>query len=269
MFPGVLHELGREVVTLTFLGGHTGQEFRRLMRRQGISLETVNLRSETRENIIITETERHAQTRLHQRGGSVRPKEWERMRERIERVASKIDYLVIGGTLPPGLPEDFYQKLILHLKEKKVECIFDGDGESYRLGVAALPFMIKPNSFELARLTSRKVETLREIKGAVRELLIRGIQVVVVSLGKQGALAATSRQMLFGRPPLVATGSTVGSGDSLVAGFLLKWSEGASLRECLKYGVAAGTATALTPGTELLHAKDLPPILKKVRVEKA
>jgi 6-phosphofructokinase 2 len=67
----------------------------------------------------------------------------------------------------------------------------------------------------------------------------------------------------------VATGSTVGAGDALVAGVLLKWSEGASLRECLKFGVAAGTATALTPGTELLHAKDLPPILQKVRVERA
>ncbi len=265
----VLHELGRDVNTLTFLGGPTGMAFRRLMNQQGVPVHAVTLRSETRQNIIITETEGNAQTRLHQREAEVRPRELERMRELIEKYAEKTDFLALGGTLPPGVPEDFYQKLILHLRERKVKCALDGDGESYRLGVAALPFMIKPNQYELPRLVGRKIEDRRQMKAAIWELLERGIEAVVVSLGKEGALGATGKEIWLARPPLVATGSTVGSGDSLVAGFLLKWSEGASLRECLKFGVAAGTATALTPGTELLHAKDLPPILQKVRVERA
>ena len=265
----VLHELDREVTTLTFLGGNTGREFRQLMKRQGLNLETVNLRSETRENIIITETENNAQTRLHQRGARVRPAELEKMRELIGKHAKNTDFMVIGGTLPPGVPEDFYQKLILHLREVGVKCILDADGECYQLGVAACPFMIKPNHFELARLVGQKIENRRDLKDAANVLLDRGIEVVVVSLGKDGALAVNGREVFIAKPPLVAIGSTVGSGDSLVAGFLLKWSEGQALEECLKYGVAAGTATALTPGTELLRAQDVPPIYKKVKVTKA
>lgn len=265
----VLHELGREVTTLTFLGGNTGQEFRVLMKRQGLELKTVHTRGETRENIIITETGNQAQTRLHQKGASILPGELERMHKLIEQNARETDFLILGGSLPPGVPADIYQKLILHLRERHTFCVLDADGEQFRLGVAAKPFMIKPNHFELERLIGQKLDSPREVKAAARQLVDEGIEVVIVSLGKEGALAVSGKQSWIAQPPLVAVGSTVGSGDSLVAGFLLKWSEGAPLRECLKYGVAAGTATALTPGTELLRARDLPPIYRKVKVVKA
>lgn len=265
----VLHELGVQVTTLTVLGGNAGREFRRLTRRQGLSLHTVRTQGETRENIMITETEHPVQTRLHQPGAAIRPRELARILDLIEEHARQADYFVLGGSLPPGVPQDIYQKLILRLRERKVQCVLDADGEPFKLGVAAQPFLIKPNLFELGRLVGKKLTQRREAKAAVRQLLGQGIQIVILSLGSEGALAATSRQMVQARPPLKATGSTVGAGDSLVAGFLMRWAQGAPLRACLRAGVAAGTATALTPGTELLRAEDYESIYRKVKVIKA
>jgi 1-phosphofructokinase family hexose kinase len=262
----VLHELGDPVTTLTFLGGDAGRQFRKLIRRQGMSLETVSTREETRENIIITETENNAQTRLHRKGSRITQKERQRMRRLIEKYAAETDVLAMGGSLPPGIPEDYYQKLILHLRENKVKCVLDADGEPYRLGVAAEPFLIKPNHFELSRLVGRKIEDKRGMKAAIRQLHEQGISIIIVSLGKEGAVVSDGKKMYQASPPHVAPGSTVGSGDSLVAGFLFKWRRAESLRESIRYGVAAGTATALTPGTELLRAEDVPTLYKKVKV---
>jgi 6-phosphofructokinase 2 len=165
------------------------------------------------------------------------------------------DYLVVSGSLPPEVPADYCATLVKHAPEK-TRVVLDTSGEALRHALKAGAFMVKPNLRELSDLVGRELRHDPDIDDAVRELTRGSSQHVVVSLGAGGALMATPKEIIRVRSPTVPIRSKVGAGDSMVGGIVLALSRGMDMKEALKFGVAAGAAAVMTPGTELCRRED-------------
>lgn len=174
------------------------------------------------------------------------------------------DFVVITGSLPPGCPAHTYRELIRVLK---VPCILDVGGEVLRLGVEAKPFLIKPNHHELAATVGRELHTMEDIRNAAQSFVDGGIRHVVVSLGKDGALYVGEEGCFYTPEIPVEVKSTVGAGDALVGGLLYGLVTGGSMREGFRAGAAAGTASVMTEGTQLIIPDDFMRLIQQVQIQ--
>jgi len=177
--------------------------------------------------------------------------------EEIAGLLPRVDYLVASGRLPPGAPADFYGRIARLAKEQDTRLVVDTSGEALRLALEEGVFLIKPNLREFAELTGRELANETQEERLALELVARRkSEVVVVSLGAAGVLAATAQGAQRLRAPLAPIKSKVGAGDSTVAGMVLALARGRPWREALRFGVAAGAAGVMTPGTELCRRED-------------
>ncbi len=178
--------------------------------------------------------------------------------------AGDSDFVVLTGSLPPGAPVHTYRELIRLLN---VPCILDVDGEALRLGVEAQPFLIKPNHHELAAAVGRELHTMDDILAAARSFVDKGVRHVVVSLGKDGVLYVGEDGAFYAPEIPVEVHSTVGAGDALVGGLLYGLIKRGSMREALRAGAAAGTASVITEGTQLINLDDFMRLLPRVALQ--
>jgi 1-phosphofructokinase family hexose kinase len=165
------------------------------------------------------------------------------------------------------VPVDTYAGLMADAAQLGVTTILDCDGEALRHGLQGKPSLIKPNAEEAAELLGRPLPDLPAVVDAARELRRHGPETVIISMGEQGSVCATGERVLHVRPPAVERRSTVGSGDSLVAGIAVALSAGDPIEEGLRTGTAAGAATAMTPGTQLGSAEEIARQRDAVRIE--
>jgi 6-phosphofructokinase 2 len=262
----VLHELGSDTVAYGFKGGVEGEILGQLLRKQGVPFDFTPIEGEIRSNLIITVTETRRQTRIDAPGPYISGTELDNLINKLRTIKLKPDFFVFAGSVPPGVPPTIYNRLITMAREEGVKTVLDCDGEWLKEGIMAIPSIIKPNVHEAQELLGKKLNDEASLIGAVESLLSRGIEVVMISRGKEGAIVSDGKKMLKVTSPPVEVSSTVGSGDSAIAGLVLKLSRGESLEEAARLAVAAGTATALTPGTELCHREDVEKILPLVEV---
>ena len=178
--------------------------------------------------------------------------------------AADSDFVVLTGSLPPGAPVHTYRELIRLLN---VPCILDVGGEALRLGVEAQPFLIKPNHHELAAAVGRELHTMDDILAAARSFVDKGVRHVVVSLGKDGVLYVGEDGAFYAPEIPVEVHSTVGAGDALVGGLLYGLIKRGSMREALRAGAAAGTASVMTEGTQLINLDDFMRLLPRVALQ--
>ena len=163
-----------------------------------------------------------------------------------------------------------YSKWIKALNRKGIPVILDTSGAALHKGLAAKPWLIKPNRPETEELLKKRIKNREEMLWAIRQLLKKGPQIVIISLGNEGALMASKDQagVWFAKAPKVKVDSPVGCGDSLVGGLLSAWLRHRNLVEAFRMGVACGSATALTAGTELCYREDVYRLLKKVKIHR-
>ncbi len=263
----VVHELGGETIAYSFIGGDDGEIMGRLLRREGVTFDFVPIRQAIRSNIIITDIKTRQQTRIGAPGPRISQVELQRLKSKLRNIESKPGFIVFAGSVPPGIPDDIYRELIEKAKARKIKTALDTEGIWLKKGVEAKPNLIKPNVREAEQLLGMELKDEKAIIKAIYYFLNQGIEVVTISRGKDGLLAATRGQAVKAVPPRVKIKSSVGAGDSAVAGLVLKLSQGASLEEACRLAVAAGTATVLTPGTRLCHRQDVEKLLPMVRIE--
>jgi 6-phosphofructokinase 2 len=177
-----------------------------------------------------------------------------------------MEYLVMSGSLPRGATPNVYAQLILAGKKKGAYVVLDADGKALKESISYQPSCIKPNRHELSRLVGRDVETESEILTACQEIHKLGVPYVLVSRGKDGLILSTEHERIKAVSPPIEVESTVGAGDSSVAGFVLAHSQGKDLVECIRLAAAAGAATAESPGTELCDQASVERILPLVQV---
>ena len=170
--------------------------------------------------------------------------------------------------MPPGLPADVYAIIIRKARRHGIKTILDSSAIYLKEGIKAHPFLIKPNVREAEGLLGRTLASEKDIADAAREMVNMGVEIAVISRGKDGLVAADRHETVKAVPPAVTAVSTVGAGDSTVAGLVLKLHQGGTLEEASRLAVAAGTAATLTAGTELCHKVDVERLMEQVKVEK-
>lgn len=264
----VLKELGSETVALGFLGGQTGRFIEHVLSTEGIPTDFVLTDSDTRTNIVVQETSGVPPTTLNEPGPSISEDEFEELLSKVRKAARRSSMVILGGSVPPGAPKDVYQKLVKVAQDAGAQAILDSDGEPMRLGMQAVPFMIKPNRDEVRRLIDVRIGSLDDVVRALNILAQTGVKLVVISMGAKGAVAGSADEVWHAVPPQVKPVSTIGSGDSMIAGIAHTLSQGNSLEEALKWGTAAGAATAMTDGTEICKRHQVLDLLSKVHIER-
>lgn len=264
----VVHELGGETIAYGFIGGIDGEILKQLLQQQGVPFDFTPIKGEIRSNFIITDLQTYRQTRIDAPGPLISKEELDGLVNKIKNITPKPDFLVLAGSVPPGVPDDIYRQLIEDAKKRGIKTVLDSDDAWIREGIKAKPNIIKPNVHEAAELLGVKLKNEGTIIKAVRSLLAQGIEIVAISRGKDPLIISDGKKMLKLTPPQVEVSSTVGAGDSAIAGLVMRLSQGASFEDAARLAVAAGTATALTPGVELCHREDVERLLPLVKVEK-
>ena len=259
----VLKNLGVDNIALGFVGGFAGRELEGRLLNEGIETDFVRVSGETRTNIIIHETGTGKQLAFNARGPEIKPDELMQFIEQLERLPCG-EVVAIGGSIPLGVSPEIYRKIISLVKKCQAKVVLDVDGEALRQGIKAHPNVIKPNIHELSELAGRELNGLDEVVSAARSINQQGVEIVLVSMGAKGILLVSDGQQYLAVPPNVNVESTIGAGDSSVAGFVFGLVQGKDLKQCLIYAVAAGTATTLRQGTALCQKDDFERIVPLV-----
>jgi 6-phosphofructokinase 2 len=264
----VIHELGGETIAYGFIGGFDGEALKHLLRQHGVPFDFTPIKGEIRSNFIITDSKTRRQTRIDAPGPNISRDELRKLIDKITRIKSKPDFLVLAGSVPPGVPADIYRQLIEKAKESGIKTVLDSDNKWLKEGIKAKPNVIKPNVHEAEELLEVQLRDELAIIEAVKALVSKGIEVAAISRGKDGLIVATKEKVLKVTSPQVEVRSTVGAGDSAIAGLVLKLSQGHGIEEASQWAAAAGTAATLTPGTELCRREDVERLLPQVKVER-
>ncbi|TET18560.1 MAG: 1-phosphofructokinase [Candidatus Cloacimonadota bacterium] len=262
----VINELGGESIALGFVGGYDGMELEGRLINEGITCDFTKIVEETRINIFIKNEKGGERTSLHAKGPEISPSELAILYNKIKEIHPTPSWFVMSGSLPLGISNNIYAQLTRLMKTRGAKVFLDSDGRPFKKGIEALPHAIKPNIFEIERLRGKPFKTTKALITFGKKLLSKGIPFIMISLGEKGILFLSEKENLQAIPPKVTVRSTVGAGDSSVAGFIFAYERGESIRNCLKMAVACGTATVLTPGTALCRKKDVERILKKCEV---
>ena len=263
----VVHELGGETIAYGFIGGIDGETLKHLLQQQGVPFDFTPIQGEIRSNFIITDLKTRRQTRIDAPGPHISRDELGKLIDKVTRIKPKPDFLVFAGSVPPGVPTDIYQQLIERAKKSGIKTVLDSDNKWLKEGIKAKPNVIKPNVHEAEELLETHLKDQAAIVEAVKTLVNRSIDVAAISRGKNGLIVANGGKILKITPPQVEVRSTIGAGDSTIAGLVLKLSQGHGIEEASRWAAAAGTAAALTPGTELCRREDVERILPQVKVE--
>jgi 1-phosphofructokinase len=260
--------LGWPTIAFGFVGGEMGAIVRNALDHEEVDHHLVPIPDQTRLNVTVVERRRGRSTNLYGPGPRVSPEKLERLNGLLAFWVKAGRVLVLAGSLPPGVPDDAYAHWVDMARELGVHTILDADDEALRVGIEARPHLIKPNVEEAQRLLGRSLPEEADVVEGARELQDRGIPVVVVSRGAEGTVCVEGDRAWRAVPPRVELRSTVGSGDSLVAGLAVALAAGDPLEDGLRIGTAAGAATAQTPGTTLGSPAMISELLPRVRVER-
>ncbi|WP_373560168.1 1-phosphofructokinase family hexose kinase [Rhodococcus sp. ACS1] len=228
-----------------------------LVATEGVPIRSLTIRGSTRESLTINENETGLQYRFVLPGPTVTTREQRACLDLLIEVASGADYVVVSGSLPPDVPADFYQHVAGAVGDLGARVIVDTSGPALRQ-LRGRVFLVKPSIRELRDWTGRELSAIDDQVAATREVIDRGVcDVVVLSLGAEGALLVTQDRDEYFPSVEVPVVSGVGAGDSMVAGVVSGLARGRSLSDSVRYGIAAGAAMLQTPGTALCRRTDV------------
>jgi len=236
-------------------GGPTGAILEELLTNESIAIDPIAVQNWTRESFVAVDDNTNSQYRFGFPGAPLSEIEKESILTKIASI--KAEYLVLSGSLNEGLASNFYQQIGEIAKTSNTKVIVDTSGESLQKVVETGVYMIKPNVGELAKLVGVERLEMEEVNEAAKKIITQGgTEIVVVSLGPQGAVLVTKDSYDYVPAPNVAKKSTVGAGDSMVGGMVWALSQNKNLKEVLRWGVACGSAATMNEGTQLFKLED-------------
>ncbi|MBN2539540.1 MAG: 1-phosphofructokinase family hexose kinase, partial [Deltaproteobacteria bacterium] len=227
------------------------------LNQEGLDHRPFPIEGLTRESLVILEESTDRQYRFGMPGPKFQEQEWQEFLRELSVPERKPDYLVASGSLPPGVPADFYAQMSRVGKNRGAKVIIDVSGEALEEALNEGVYLIKPNVREFRELVGEDIKEESQIKAEAQKIVKSGrCEVLVISLGAAGALMVSEEITEHILPPTVPIISKVGAGDSMVAGIVLSLARGKPLMEAVLFGVAAGTAAVMTPGTALCRRED-------------
>jgi len=264
----VIHRLGGKSIAIYTRGGHTGRIFSEMLDEEGISQDPIDIKRNLRENFAVTETSTGNLYRFGLPGPILEKSDYKSIFNKIENI-SNAEFLVASGSLCPEAPVDFYAQVARKAKKNNLKFILDTSGKAFSGILEVGAFLIKPNMEELEDLTGKTAINEKEQKKLLLEIVNNyPVEAIVLSLGSKGAILASGNKAKHFPALKVFAQSSIGAGDSLVAGIVYSLSLGKSLEDAVIYGLACGTATLKSPGTELLTKKDADLIYQTLISEK-
>lgn len=256
-----IKKLGHSSLAVFPSGGHTGIGLQDLLSEEGIQQLPIKIKNWTRENFSIVETSSNHQYRFNMGGSEMSVEEGQACLDQLTQMDPHPEFIVASGSLPPGLSNDFFAKVAQIAKQFGSKFILDTSGEPLKHAANEGVYLLKPNLGELHKLAGvEDTNALNDDK--IADLALQVINkgnchVVVVSLGPDGAMLVTKDKVEHIRAPKIHKRSTVGAGDSMVAGMVLSLANDKSLEEMVRYGVACGSAATMNEGTELCKKEDV------------
>lgn len=251
-----IRRLGGQSTAVFPVGGANGRRLLDLLMREDVLAAPVEVSGETRENFSVFETSTGQQFRFTLPGEPLSEIEAAACIDAVKRLQPEI--VVASGSLPPGLPDDYYARVATMVRQMNAQLILDTSGEALQKALEVGVFMLKPNLGELSRLVGVERLEMNQVDDAAMSLIHSGkCEIVVVSLGPQGALLASKDGFVHVAAPVVDKRSTVGAGDSMVAGMVWALGQGKPPLEMVQIGVACGTAATMNAGTELFRVEDV------------
>lgn len=263
----VLHRLGANCQAVYLGGGVTGERHRQLLRGEGVRCHVVPIAEETRESFSAHELSTGNDYRFVLPGPNVSEAEWQACLDYVAQHLPK-KFLVLSGGLAPSVPDDFFARLTQLAKTNGVRVVLDSNGPALTEALKVGVYLFKPSLRELRDLTGQALPDTDSQVAAARRLIEQGqSEVVAVSLGEDGALVVSAQECWQARAIQVDVKTTIGAGDSFVAGMVWSLARGDKLLAAFQYGMASGAAALLAPGTSLSQAADMHHLLPRLVVE--
>ena len=263
-----LRELGGDSLAIYPAGGDTGRYLTGLLEKEGITHRPIPIEGWTRLNMSVEETSTQEDYRFVMPGPDITEKEWQSCLTEIVSLAPEPQCIVLSGSMAPGVPDDFCARLARHAKQRNLKLVLDTSGPPLQAALEEGVFLFKPNLNELRKLAGSELPDEIEQANFLRSLISAGhCEAVLASLGAAGAMLAMGDQVLHLRTPTVPIRSRVGAGDSTVAGLVLALMRGMELREAALYGIAAGAAAVMTPGSRLCVREDVERLYDMMRAD--
>ena len=252
-----VRRLGGEALAIYPAGGPAGDLLRSLLASEGVTQRPIPVAAWTRENLNVLEISTGRQFRFVLPGPELAAAERESLFAEVAALLPFPRYLVASGSLPPGVPSDFLARLARLARERGARFVLDSSGEPASRALQEGVFLVKPSLSEFQHLTGlADVEEAHLVRESERWIARRRCEVVVISLGAAGVLCVSADSVERRAAPIVPVRSTVGAGDSMLAGIVLSLERARPLSDALRFGVAAGAATVMNPGTALCRRED-------------
>jgi 1-phosphofructokinase family hexose kinase len=264
----VLHSFGAKTLAIVTSGGVNGPRLEKLAAKSGFPVKTVPIHNEIRVNLTITDKQGLA-IRLNERGPIITPDELARVEKVVANRLETATWLMLCGSIPPGVSTDFYTKLIHMARERKVKTLLDTDGDALLHGIEASPTIASPNQPEAERLLNRALITRAQFLEAATRIKAMGPEAVMLSLGSRGVVAVNDNQLLEVIPPRTDAVSPLGAGDALAAAYVWAAMKKRDFADCVRWAVAAGTASAMQPGLVFASLEQTKEVFKSVEVRRA
>lgn len=269
-FPGgkginvsrVLKRIGIENMAMGYVGGFTGTFIKDFLTGEKVKMDFTDVSGETRINIKLKTGE---ETEINGQGPVITKDDYQELLNKINKLEPG-DTIVLAGSIPPSVPADFYESVTKGCSEKGVNVVVDTSGTSLMDVVKHRPFLVKPNHHELGEIFSAEIQTVEDAALYANKLIELGARNVIVSMAGDGAVLSTGVKTYSANVPQGKVVNSVGSGDSLVAGFTGTYALTKDILAAFRYGIAAGSATAFS--ADLCHKEDIDRLLPQIQITK-
>jgi 6-phosphofructokinase 2 len=253
-----IRKLGGDAVACFPVAGPAGELLKRLLDAEGLRCTPMPVSGWTRENLNVLEEVSGRQFRFCMPGAVLGDHEWPIFLDWVRQLRPAPDFLVASGSLPPGVPVDFYARLAAVGRQIGSRVILDTSGPPLARAVEEGVYLLKPSLQEFHALMGEPGGDESHLASLAAEVVKRGwCETLVLSLGAGGALWATASEREWLASPAVRVKSSVGAGDSMVGGIVLSLARGRAMGEAVRFGVAAGAAAVMNPGTALCRREDV------------
>ncbi len=263
----MLRALGAPSCALGFVGGKSGEILHEGLNALDIQTDFVWVEGETRTNISIVTPDHAHYLKVNEPGPEISAASQREFIERMRGLVRPDDWWVLAGSLPPGVPDTMYAEMIRVIEAGGAHTLLDSSGAALEHGCRAGAYLVKPNSFEAEKLTGIPIHGTQDALRAAARIQEIGASVVIISLGKDGAMLVSRQESWIAHSPKIEESNPIGAGDSLVGGVVWAMSTGCSLKEALCWGVACGAASASQDGTAVGGRELVEELYGRVMVE--
>lgn len=266
----VIKRLGGDVSAIFSVGGAMGDLLRKLLDKEDIASRTFAIAEETREDFFVSEISTGQPYRFILPGPRLNENEWQECLRLLSGIEPFPRFVVASGSLPGGVPDDFYARVARIAKQRGARMMLDTSGRALAAAVAEGVDLIKPNLREMRELAGSEPSNAAEWEAAAQALVDGGkVGVIALTMGHLGAVLVTPDQVLRAQPLPIMPVSAVGAGDSFLGALIWRLAAGADLAESFRLAVAAGAAAVLNPGTELCRPDDVKRLAEQVILKAA